>query len=157
YTATETARLTNCIKSEQNYANQPSETYDILANDSGNVGDQLAATAYRNGEPMSFANVSIISPKGEEQMLTADEHGAVVIPLEFIGDYKLSLIKEPGVVVKSKTVKAVLTLEDVNVKETKAGFSLSPLHVLFIPLFLIVALLIYGYYRNRKEGEFYRL
>ena len=157
YTATETARLTNCIKSEQNYANQPSETYDILANDSGNVGDQLAATAYRNGEPMSFANVSIISPKGEEQMLTADEHGAVVIPLEFIGDYKLSLIKEPGVVVKSKTVKAVLTLEDVNVKETKAGFSLSPLHVLFIPLFLIVALLIYGYYRNRKEGEFYRV
>ncbi len=160
YTTTETASLTNCAKLSDGSAAspiEPSDIYDILANESGNVGEQIIATTYKNGEPMPFANVSIVSPNGKELMTTTDGSGSVVVPLEFDGDYRLSLIKEPGLVVKSKTVKAVLNLGDIDVKETKAGFSLSPLHVLLIPLFLIVALLIYGYYRNRKEGEFYRV
>ena len=85
------------------------KTYDLQTSDKGNVGEKTQVVALVDGKPYPNAKVVATLPNGKVISLVTDANGKVTLPLEFVGNYKFSLLNEAGDSVKKKEVQALST------------------------------------------------
>ncbi|MDO8554825.1 MAG: hypothetical protein Q7S22_08500 [Candidatus Micrarchaeota archaeon] len=137
--------------------NQPTVTYDLQTQDSGNVGDDSPVTVTKDNKPYSNAKVLATLPNGKVITLTTDSEGKIILPLEFAGQYKLSLLNEQGDTVKNKNLQALAT------KTGGDGFSIPGLTIfsgenvgktaIVAVVGLVVIVGAYFYFRGREGGS----
>ena len=132
------------------------QVFDLQTKDTGNVGDGNPVVATVNGNPYPDAIILVTLPNGKVIKLTTDKDGKTILPLEFAGQYKLSLVNAQGDAVKRKDVQVLAprTGEDGT---TAPGLNISEIAKNPMAIVAVIALIVivgaYFYFRGRGGSE----
>jgi uncharacterized repeat protein (TIGR01451 family) len=124
---------------------------NLTGPDSGFVGENATIGAKEEGKPCAFCDMEIIAPDGTKRYGTTDASGNLILTLDLVGDYSVSLLKNGT---------ALKTMEIESKPAVKPPPSVNPLGIfdnppLCVAALLALAILAAALWMSRKKKKKY--